>query len=443
MKKFGVILGTLLCSFLYATVAFANVSWPDAVTIEADGGIVMEAQTGTILYGKQMREAYYPASITKLLTALLVMEHCKMDETVTFSHNAIFQVESNSKHANLVEGDTLTVEECLYTLLLYSANEVANALAEHVSGSIEEFAKLMNEKARALGCENSNFVNPSGLNDPDHYTCAYDMALIARAAYQNPTLRTISGTPNYTIPPTKNCPEGQRISIGHKMLKESYPEQYDSRVLAGKTGYTSLAGNTLVTLARQNDLELIVVILNGHQTHYSDTKNLLDFGFEHFQRVEVPTQQWKPLEVFWSNNPFLFVNLQWEIANPYVCLPKGAENEPLSQSVSFDKPQNAAGAQVIRVAYQYLEKPIGNVDLSVIIKKPQAIVLPPKQEPLRNRAIRMMLVVCALGTGLILCLLTIRIINRYRYEAMRDRAHRQMRRLASERKLPPEQEKSD
>ena len=146
-------------------------AWPDNITIQAEGGIVIDAETGTILYGKNIHTAYYPASITKILTALIVIEHSDLDEMVTFSHNAVYNVEAGSSSAGLDEGDVLSVRDCLYALLLKSANEAGNALAEHVAGSIENFTDMMNAKAASLGCQDSHFANPSGLNNPNHYTC--------------------------------------------------------------------------------------------------------------------------------------------------------------------------------------------------------------------------------------------------------------------------------
>ena len=143
------IFSLLLCPM----TADAAVSWPENASIQADGGIVIEADTGTVLYGKNIHETYYPASITKILTALIVLEHCDLDEIVTFSHDAVYNVEEGSSSAGIDEGDELTVRDCLYALLLASANESANALAEHVSGSREAFAELMNEKAESLGCQ--------------------------------------------------------------------------------------------------------------------------------------------------------------------------------------------------------------------------------------------------------------------------------------------------
>ena len=182
---------------------YGAADWPSEVAMEADGGILMDADTGTILYGKNINEAYYPASITKLLTAQVVLDRCRLDEVVEFSQNAVYNVEQGSKSLSMDTGDRMSVKDCLYGLILHSANEVANALAEHAAGSTEEFAKLMNKKAKELGCTGSNFVNPSGLNDPDHYTTAYDMALIARSALNYPEIVEIMGTRVYKIPPSK------------------------------------------------------------------------------------------------------------------------------------------------------------------------------------------------------------------------------------------------
>jgi len=194
---------------LMPMTAYGAADWPSEVAIEADGGILMDAETGTILYGKNINEAYYPASITKLLTAQVVLDRCKLDETVEFSQNAVYNVEQGSKSLSMDTGDRMSVKDSLYGLILHSANEVANALAEHAAGSTEEFAKLMNQKAEELGCTGSNFVNPSGLNDPEHYTTAYDMALIARAALNYSEIVEIMGTRVYKIPPSQKAPEGQ------------------------------------------------------------------------------------------------------------------------------------------------------------------------------------------------------------------------------------------
>lgn len=246
-------------------------------TIQSEGAVVMDAATGTVLYGKNQNTRYYPASITKLMTALLVLENCQLGDTVTFSKTATENLEAGAVSLKLTEGDKLTVEQCLYGLLLKSANEVANGLAEKVSGSVSGFASLMNQKAAALGCTGTHFVNPNGLNDTNHYTTPYDMALIARAAFQNDTLRKIDTTLSYKFPATKNAGE-RTITMGHKMMY-STDSRYYPGIIGGKTGYTSKAGNTLVTGAEKNGVRLITVVMKSKSTHYADTKALLDYGF--------------------------------------------------------------------------------------------------------------------------------------------------------------------
>lgn len=255
-------------------------------TIQSEGAVVIDAATGTVLYGKNQNTRYYPASITKLMTALLVLENCQLGDTVTFSRTATENLESGAVSLKLTEGDKLTVEQCLYGLLLKSANDVANGLAEKVSGSVSGFAGLMNQKAAALGCTGTHFVNPNGLNDSNHYTTPYDMALIARAAFQNDTLRKIDTTLSYKFPATKNAGE-RTITMGHKMMY-STDSRYYPGIIGGKTGYTSKAGNTLVTGAEKNGVRLIAVVMKSKSTHYADTKALLDYGFAKSTNTQEP-----------------------------------------------------------------------------------------------------------------------------------------------------------
>lgn len=246
--------------------------------IKAEGAVLYDVTRNQVLYEKNADTRYYPASITKIMTALLVLERCNLNDTVTFSQTAVTNLESGAVTLGVKAGDQFTVEQCLYGLLLKSANEVANGLAEHVSGSISGFADLMNQKAASLGCTNTHFVNANGLNNANHYTTARDMALIADAAFSNPTLCKIASTVNYDFPATASIPSVRKLTMGHKMVNPAKSEYY-SGIVGGKTGYTSLAGNTLVTCAERNGTRLAVVILKSRQTHYADTKALLDYGF--------------------------------------------------------------------------------------------------------------------------------------------------------------------
>ena len=274
----------LFAGFPRCNRAMADTPWPSGCDIASDAGVVMDAATGTVLYEKNMHGTYPPASITKVLTALIVLEKCDLGEEVTFSRNAVRNVEDDSTSAGYEPGDTASVETLLYALLLKSANETANALAEHVSGSTEAFAGLMNETASALGCQDSHFANPSGLNDPDHYVSAYDMALILREAIQNPVFVQIISTPYYQLPANSRYPDGLAISPGNKMVKSNWP-QYRSDCIGGKTGYTQAARNTLVNAAREGDFTVVTAVLHSSNTQYEDTSRMMDFAFQNFTSV--------------------------------------------------------------------------------------------------------------------------------------------------------------
>ena len=262
--------------------------WPKGPVNGSAGSVLMDIDTGALLYAKNPEEKAYPASITKLMTALLVYENCAMDEMVSFSHNAVYSIERGSSNVGIDEGQSMTVQECLYCLMLASANEVANALAEHVGGSVEGFADMMNEKAAALGCVNTHFKNPNGLHDDDHYTCAGDMGLIARAFARNPELLEISGTISYTVEATATQPDTFTISNHHRMLKGSlYGQKYAYEyAVGGKTGFTVMSRETLVTFAEKDGMRLLAVVLREEPyNHYTDTKDLFEYGFENFERA--------------------------------------------------------------------------------------------------------------------------------------------------------------
>ncbi len=245
--------------------------------VAAEGAVLLNAATGEVLFGKNQDKQFYPASITKVMTALLTIEHCSLNEVVTFSESATTNLESGAVALGVSAGDQLTVEQSLYGLLLKSANEIGNGLAEHVSGSVSAFADLMNAKAAELGCKNTHFANPHGLNNENHKTTPYDMALILRAAVANDTFRKIDTTTSYEFPAIKNA-AAHTITMGHKMMYPTDSRYYEG-IIGGKTGYTSKAGNTLVTAVERDGVRLIAVVMKASGTHYTDTKAMLDYGF--------------------------------------------------------------------------------------------------------------------------------------------------------------------
>lgn len=268
-----------LVVLLFSTAAAGSAEAANAPEIASEGAVLYNATSGKFLYEKNANHQYYPASITKFMTALLVLENASQDDTVVFSSAATENLESGAVNLELTKGDRVKVRDCLYGLMLKSANEVANGLAEHVSGSVPSFAKKMNRRAQELGCTNTNFVNPSGLNNAKHLSTPHDMALIAKACFDRADFRAIDRTVSYHFPATQKRPNGTDIVMGHRMISSGNADYYPG-ILGGKTGYTSAAGNTLVTCAERNGVRLIVVVMKSHKTQYSDTRALLDYGFQ-------------------------------------------------------------------------------------------------------------------------------------------------------------------
>jgi D-alanyl-D-alanine carboxypeptidase len=254
----------------------------NAPEISADAAILIDRSTGTVLYEKNAKKSEYPASTTKVMTALLTLENCDLDETVTFSKTAIYALTSGASHIGMTVGEQLSVKDCLYGLLLPSANEVANALAEHVSGTMADFVQLMNDRAASLGCVNTHFANPNGLHDEEHTTCAYDLALIFQACLSTPGFTAIDTAVTYVIGPTNLVEESRPMKTTHKMLQTD-SAYYDARVICGKTGHTPEAGGCLITYAEDGGMGLICVVMGAEQPgEYVDTEALLDYGFSSF-----------------------------------------------------------------------------------------------------------------------------------------------------------------
>ena len=350
--------------------AFAKPDWPSDTGIESEAGIVMDADSGAVLFGQNIHVQKAPASITKILTALVVIENSSLDDTITFSHDAVYNVEDGSGNKNAIEeGDTLSVRDCLYLLLMRSSNQAANALAEHVGGSRDGFVKMMNEKTAELGCENSHFANPSGLNDDTQLTSVYDMALIASAAYKNDTLLTISKDKSYRLPATKNNPDGVTIQPEHKLLITTDTESpnYYPYAVAGKTGYTSVAGQTLVTYAIKDDRRQIAVTMKSTQaTHYQDTIALLDFGFLRFENVNISENETaytsgdQPVQI--GDNSYQPSDLSMD-TSAVITIPKDASFADAEKTVVTDLPEDAPLGAVALLSYKYNDRKIGQVYL--------------------------------------------------------------------------------
>lgn len=362
-KKAACMLLSAVC-FLTAfpTQIKAAEYWPEGPEVDSPCVILMEMSTGTVLYEKNSTEQNYPASITKIMTTLLALENSDLNEIVTFSTDAINNTEGSGIARDY--GEQMTMEQCLYAVMLSSANECAYAVAEHVGGTMENFVDMMNAKAQELGCKNTHFVNPHGLFDENHYTSCYDMALIAKAAYENETFRIITGTARYTIPPTNKHEEETALLNHNEML---YPWQHlkyrYEYCTGGKTGYTNVARTTLVTFAEKDGMKLVCVVMRTESpSQWTDSTNLFNYAFDNFQLFNIADNETaydtsEAIEVGALNHNKAFVELDDEAC---VVLPKTTEFADASSQIIYDaNDEDVVGT----LTYTYAGKLVGSADI--------------------------------------------------------------------------------
>lgn len=279
----------ICCLWVAAACLLAMVPRANAAQAQpelaSEAAILMDAETGQILYEKNAYERLYPASITKVLTGLLALEALQAEDVLTVSQEAVSQVPRTSSHISLLPGEQLRAEDAMYALAISSANDAANVLAEAVSGSVSEFAERMNEAARAFGATDSHFVNPNGLPNAEHYTTAYDMAQITRKALENPDFLRYFGSGAYDMPAT-NLSQARSLVCKNQFIDGT---RACPGLLFSKTGWTTSAQGTLVSAARRNGVTLIAVTLRSPmlEDKYDDTQALFDYGFTQYEKREI------------------------------------------------------------------------------------------------------------------------------------------------------------
>lgn len=357
--------------------------WPEGPAIGAQSAILMEMNTHTILYAKNIHEKSYPASTTKILTCLLAMQNCSMDETITFSHDSIYDVPGDgSKLGGIDTGDTMLMETALYCVLVQSANEVASAVGEHVSEklgkekSVTAFAELMNEKAEELGCQETHFTNCNGLYDDEHYTSAYDLALIGCEFFGNELLCKMSSTPSYHFKLDPADEEDTWIASKNQLYKgRTYAYPY---LLGSKTGFVSQARQTLISAAEKNGMKLVCVIF-AEETPYQfeDTITLFQYGFENFQRVSINDNETRysihTMDLFDSDNdlfgdPTPLISME---KDAYMILPNTAAFSDAAATLTYaeqtdsgqDRYSGSDANVIATIHYTYSDVEVGSCDL--------------------------------------------------------------------------------
>ena len=283
-KMFAAFFAALLLITCLPVSASANTYSDLKSGIISETAVLVDAETGQVLFEKNMHKLRYPASITKIMTALLALENGDLNDVITMTHDAVFSVGRDTSHIALDVNEQLTLEQALHALAVASANDAANGIAELIGGSIDGFVEMMNERAKAAGALNTSFVNANGLPDEAHLTTAYDMARITMAALKAPEFTEIFSQAYYEMSPTNKQPETRLLRRTNAMVNGSY--RYNG-IIAYKTGWTKDAQHTLVTVAERGDRTLIAVVMKSSDTQdkWEDTTALLNFGFDNFKKV--------------------------------------------------------------------------------------------------------------------------------------------------------------
>lgn len=415
-------------------------NWPTGPVVSAEAAILMEADTGTILYAKNIDRQEYPASTTKILTTLIATEQCALDEVVTFSHDAVFDNPPGSSGIAMDVGQTLTMEQCLNAILIRSANEVCFAVAEHITGTTDwsVFAKIMNERAKELGAKNSNFVNPNGLPDENHYTTAYDLAMIGRAFFANELLCKISLTRRLEIPASDTLPEAKIENSSMQIIPGgTYAYEY---IVGCKTGYTNAARSCLVSCAEKDGMRLICVVLRDEAPlQYEDTISLFNYGFSNFEKVNVSQSETKynmedsalffgGSDIFGSSTPLLTLNKEDSII-----LPRTASFDDTVSTVSYQTAEEDVAA-LITYTYQGIE--IGTVRVNFTADEKndafEELTENAAKDPADSSVIFIntvrILIILGIAAGILLVILLIRLFLRNYQFSPREKRRRSRRR---------------
>ncbi|MBO6260630.1 MAG: D-alanyl-D-alanine carboxypeptidase [Lachnospiraceae bacterium] len=339
-------------------------NWPQGPAIGAEGAILLEANTGALLYAKNIDEKLYPASITKLMCCLVAVENCALDEVITVNQSAIDANAADGSSMGLKAGEQLTLEELLYGILINSANEGCNVVAEHIAGSIDAYVDMMNARAAELGCTGTHFVTANGLYNEDHYTTAHDMALIGVAFFSHDNLCRIASTPRYTIPETAT--HGEHVLHSKNKLYVGGDYEY-ADLVGSKTGFTNASRQTLVSCAERGGMRLVAVILKEESPlQFADTVELFEYGFNNFSMIdpdEFETGYTISNSGFFNSGTDIFGSTAPLLAtapSAGVVLPGNLTFSDLSSSISYDDLSENA---IAKIEYSYAGASLGSTDI--------------------------------------------------------------------------------
>lgn len=345
-------------------------NWPVGPVTSCYSAVLIDADSGTVLYEKNAHEKMYPASTTKLLTCLLAMEKesVNLNDMVDFSYEAVMSLPSDASNMGMDVGEAMTLEDCIYGILVLSANEVSNAVAEYVSGDIDTFVDLMNERAKELGCNDTHFNNAHGYTDSEHYTTAYDLSLIAREFFKNDFLAKASRTPVYHWYATDTQPDDIYLGSSNYFMRGI---KECEGLVGSKTGYTDESRNCLVTCAERNGMRLIAVVMKEETPYqYDDTNSLLDYGFSNFEKIKVKDYDSKYTitdESFFHSASAVFGNSGNLLSmddDSYIIIPKTISFDDLTSELVLNDEENSD--ILATVYYSYEGVSLGQANIMIL-----------------------------------------------------------------------------
>lgn len=345
----------------------------EELTLDGESAILIDADSGAVLYEKNANERHYPASITKIMTVYLALSRGSLDQTLTATDTAIDNIDRKSSHIWLDYGEELSLKDACYAAIMASANDASNVLAEAVGGSQNEFAEMMNEAAAAAGSKNTHFANAHGLPDEDHYTTAYDMAMITRMAIQNPDFAEIFGTVKYEMQPTNKQKDVRYFASGNDMLKKG--EFFYEYATGGKIGWTEDAGYTIVTTASKDGVNLIAVVLknSNKNARYTDTRTLFDYGFANYKQITIPASAFEEKTIEIKKRGQLWATAAFKMSYDFKILAQSGDDESqYSASVIVENENDPQTIQAyailnkngVEIARQAMEKELAVNDIS-------------------------------------------------------------------------------
>lgn len=287
MKKKVLLMLCLIMAFASCLISPQAENDENPFYLDSSSAVIMDANTKRVLYSYNGNDKHYPASITKVMTMLLGVESGDLSKEITISEYGAMSVEVGSSHISIMPGETMTMKDAIMAACLVSANDGANMIAEGVAGDIDSFVALMNQRAKEIGCTNTNFANPHGLHDEDHYTTAIDMAKIMSEACSNETYLSLTGQDEYVIEPTNKTTTTRYLYGQNKCMYEE-SEYYIEEVMSAKSGYTDQAMHTYVAYAKKGNVELVVCLMDcdSGSGMYTDLQTLFKYGFETYSAYD-------------------------------------------------------------------------------------------------------------------------------------------------------------